>query len=76
MAQFLEMERQRGRGDPECVGNGTDGCAFGPGFDQEPEHLQARALRQRGKRSQRGIGFHISMIMETLRAVKGAAAEK
>ena len=66
MAQLLEMERKRGRGNPERIGDRANGGAFQSGFDQEAEDAQTSSLGQRGERDKGSTGFHVSMIMETM----------
>ena len=65
MAQLFEVERERRRGDVQRIGNRADGGTFGSGFDEEPEDIETRALRQRSEGNESGIRFHVSMIMET-----------
>jgi hypothetical protein len=65
--QFLQVKRQRRRGDVEPPGDGTGGKPGWTGLDQQAEQREARLLRERGEPGDGVgvvIGFHVSNIIE------------
>ena len=64
VGQLLQVERQRGAGDPQCFRHRAGRQPVRAGHDERAEHLQAHRLGQRGKRPDDVVVFHDSRILE------------
>ena len=66
VGEFLEVERQRGRGEAQGLGDFAGGHARRAGLDQQAKDAQAVFLGQGGKALNGLFDFHDSIIMEII----------
>lgn len=65
MGELLQMERERGRGDVQGLGDAPDGESCRARLHEQSEHGETRTLGEGGERDYSVCFFHVSMMMET-----------